>query len=109
MIVQLLFGASVPPEKAMADAPATAVKVGVPQPLVVAPAGFATTIAPGEVGNASVKFSPLIVTGFGLVNVKVSAETPPALVGFGLNFFVMVAEVGSMMAAIRLPTEKSAL
>ena len=63
----------------------------------------ATVIAPGAVGRVSVKFNPLTVTEVGFVNVKVNAETPPALVGSGLKFFAMVtAEAGSMMYAKRV-------
>ena len=103
LIVQLLFGASVPFEKEMEAAPATGAKVGVPQPVVVAPGVGATVIAPGVVSSVSVKFKPLTVTEVGLVNVKVNAETPPALVGSGLKFFAMVtAEAGSTIYAKRV-------
>ena len=99
LIVQLLFGASVPLENEIEVAPAVGEKVGVPQLVVVAPVGFATVIAPGEVGKVSVKLSPLTVTGEGLVNVKVRAETPPAFVGSGLKFFAIVTADGSKIYA----------
>src|SRR5689334_11077654 len=94
LMVQLLFGASVPFENEMEAAPAVGAKVGVPQPVVLAPVGLATTMAPGVVGNVSVKLSALMVTGVGLVSVKVRAETPPVVVGSGLKFFEMVTTEG---------------
>ena len=107
--MQLLFAAIVPFEKESEPAPAVGAKTGAPQPFVVAFGVASMTIAAGEVGKVSVKFSPLTAPAFGLVRVNVSVETPPALVGFGENCFAMVTLVGSMIFAIREPVEKSAL
>ncbi len=99
LIVQVLFAAIVPFENEMEAAPATGANVGVPQPEVDALVGLATVIAPGEVGSVSVKFRPLTLAAFGLVNVKVSVEIPPALVGSGLKFFEIVSVEGSRINA----------
>ena len=99
LIVQLLLGASVPFENDTEPLPATGAKVGVPQPDVDAFVGLATTIAPGfvgVVGSTSVKFRLVCVTGVGFVNVKVSVDIPPTLVGSGLKFFAIVTAEGSI-------------
>ncbi len=101
LIIQSLFGPMEPFENEMEPAPATGVKVGVPQPDVVAPVGLATTIAPGDRGKVSVKLAPLMEAVFGLCNVIVKVEEPPALVGFGLKLFAMVIAEGSMILVIR--------
>ena len=99
LIVQLLLGASVPPVKRMPGSPAASAPPVLsnsdPPHVLDVLSGVATTMAPGEVGNVSVKLSPLTVTGVGLVNVKVNAETPPTLVGSGLKFFEIVTAEGS--------------
>ena len=59
--------------------PATGAYVGIPQPLVAAFGGVATTIL---VGRVSEKFTPVIVTELGLVMVNTSGVTPPS--GMGL-------------------------
>src|SRR6185369_16022424 len=51
LITQLLFAASVPLENVIELAPATAVSVGVPQPLVVAAGGVATTRFAGRLST----------------------------------------------------------
>ena len=99
MMVQVLFAAIVPFENEMEAAPATGANVGVPQPEVDALVGLATVIAPGVVGSVSVKFRPLTLAAFGLVNVKVSVEIPPALAGSGLTFFEIVSVEGSRINA----------
>src|SRR5258708_8276541 len=72
----------VPPLNATDAAAATGVKVGAPQPLVLAAGTAATTMAPGLVGNVSLKATPVsTVDAFGLVSVKVSVETCPAPIG----------------------------
>ena len=108
-IVQVPLAAMVPLEKEIPAAPATGMKVGVPQPTVVAPAGFATTMAPGVVGKVSVKLTPLTAAAFGLVSVKVNLDVPPATVGSGAKFLAMVTEVGSMTAPMRKEDSISAL
>lgn len=95
LIVQLPFAAMVPFENEREVAPALGAKVGVPQPDVEAFVGLATTIAPGLVGRLSSKWRPVCVTGVGFVNVKVSVEIPPTLVGSGLKFFAIVTADGS--------------
>ena len=95
LIVHVLFGARLPLEKEREAAPATGAKVGEPQPVVEALGELATTIAPGLIGNVSVKFRPLNEAEVGLVSVKVSVETPPAVVGSGLKFFAIVTAEGS--------------
>ena len=95
LIRHVLFAATVTPETEIEPAPATGAKVGVPQPLVAAPVGLATTIAPGEVGKVSVKLTLLTATGLGLVIVKLSADEPLALIGVGLKLLLMVTAAGS--------------
>ena len=95
LIVQVLFAAMLPFEKEREAAPAVGANVGVPQPVVEAFGVLATTIAPGVVGSASVKFNPLNEEGVGLVMVNVSVETPPAVVGSGLKFLEIVTAAGS--------------
>lgn len=95
LIVQLLFGASVPLENEREDAPASGAKVGEPQPVVEALGVPATVIAPGVVGRVSVKLRPVTVTGVGLVNVKVRLDIPLTVVGSGLKFLEIVTAEGS--------------
>lgn len=95
LIVQVLFAAMLPFENEILAAPAVGANVGEPQPVVEAPGVLATTIAPGEVGNVSVKFRPLNEEGVGLVIVKVRVEMPPTVVGSGLKFFEIVTAEGS--------------
>ena len=95
VMVQLLLGASVPFENDREALPATGAKVGEPHPEVDAFVGLAITIAPGVVGSVSVKFRLVSVTEVGLVNVKVSVEMPPTVVGSGLKFLAIVTTEGS--------------
>lgn len=90
----------VPFENEMDALPATGEKIGVPQPLVVALVGLATNMAPGEVGNISVKFKSLTVPAPGLVKVNVSVETPLTLVGFGEKLFEIVILAGLITTAL---------
>jgi len=84
--VQVPPAAIVAPLKEIEPAPATGVNVGAPQPVVVAEGVPATTIAPGEVGNVSVKATLLrAFAEFEFVMMKVSVDTPPARIGFGAN------------------------
>ena len=57
----------------------------------------------------SVKFTPLIVSVVGLVNLKVNTEVPPGEIALGENVFVISTEDGPIMDANRAPVEKSAL
>ena len=84
-MVHVVFAAIVPFEKEIDPAPAIGVNVGVPQPEVENVAGVATTIAAGEVGNVSLKFTPvmLLVVVFGIVIVSV--EFCPGLIVLGTN------------------------
>src|ERR1044071_7035010 len=107
--VQMLLAATVPFEKEIEPAPGAGANVAAPQPLMVAPAGLATTIAPGEVGNTAVKLPPETAAGLGLVIVKVRAETPLTLVGSGLKFLAIVRVEGSTIAAKRAEVPKSSL
>ncbi len=107
--VQLLFAATVPFEKEIEAAAATGANVGAPHPVVVAAGGVATTMAPGEVGKASVKLRPLTDPPFGFVSVNVSVETPPTLVGFGAKCLEIVTSDGLMIVAMRAPVAKSLL
>jgi hypothetical protein len=95
LMVQVLLAAMLPLENVIDPAPATGANVGEPQPVVEAFGVLATTIAPGEVGNVSVKFSPLNEEGVGLVIVNVRVETPPTVVGSGLKLFEIVTAEGS--------------
>jgi len=107
--MQLPLAATLPLEKEIEVTPATGAKVGVPQPEVVAPVGLATAMAPGDVGNVSVKFRPARATPLGLLMVKVSVEVPPAVVGSGAKDLAMVTSVGSRMVAMRALVAKSLL
>ena len=100
VIEQVPFPAMVPFEKEMEVAPAAGAKVGVPQLVVEAFAGFATTRL---VGNGSTKLNPLMAPALGLVNVMVKDETPFTLVGLGLKLFAIVTLLGSMILAKRAP------
>ena len=92
-----------PPEKDMDALPPVGVKVGVPQPLVVALGVTATIIAPGVVGNVSVKAAPVKgVNVLGLVRVKVRVEVPPARMGDGEKAFVMLAGASTAKVAVLL-------
>lgn len=72
----------VPFVRSILVAPAVGAKVP-PQVLVLLGAG-ATTIAPGVVGNVSLKATPLIALfWFGLVMVNVSVDVPPVRIGLG--------------------------
>ena len=102
--LQVLFAARVPLLNETEPEPAIAVKVGVPHPLVVAPGVAATCIAPGDVGNVSVKLTPVTAAAFGFEMVNVRTETPDVDVGSGLNCLENVSAFGSMMFRIRLPT-----
>ena len=97
--VQVPAAASAPPVRRMpgslADSAPPALSVNVPPQVFVVVRGEATTIAPGLVGSVSVKLRPVCVTGVGFVNVKVSVEMPPTLVGSGLKFFDIVTAEGS--------------
>ena len=70
---------------------AAGAKVGVPQPLVLAAGTAATVIAPGLVGKASLKATPVsAVVGFGFVIVKVSVEVPVTAIGVGEKSLLML-------------------
>src|SRR5437016_9789876 len=99
--VQLLLAATVPFENEIDAAPAAGANVGVPHPVVVAPGGFATTMAPGDVGKTSVKASDPTDPPFEFVSVNVSVETPPTVDGFGAKCFEIETRVGSMTTAMR--------
>ena len=110
LIVQLPLAATVALETDREPEPAVAVMVGEPHPEEEALAGLATVIAPGVVGNVSVKFKPLTTTEEEFVRVKVSDETPPALVEAGLKAFeIFTADVGSVIYAYRVETPTSEL
>ena len=106
---QLPLAGTVPPENEIESAPATGAKVGVPQPVVLAPVGFATTMAPGLIGNVSLKFTSLMAAAFGLPIVNVSVDIPPTIAGSGAKDFEIVVAVGSMITAMRALVAKSLL
>src|SRR5258706_8215085 len=88
--VQVPPAAIVPPENVIEPAFAAGAKVGAPQPEVEGFGVPATVIAPGEVGKASPKATPLMPSsGFGLVIVKVSREMPAARIGVGAKAFAI--------------------
>ena len=66
LIMQLLFGASVPFEKEIEALPALGLNVGEPQ-LVVD--GLSVLVTTTPLGKVSVKFTPLITTAVGLARV----------------------------------------
>ena len=109
LIVQNPFAAMVPLEKDIDPAPATGENMGLPHPDVDAPAGLATTIAPGELGSVSKKLNPESITGLRFWIVKVKRETPPGLVEAGEKALEKVKLVGSTIAKMRELVLKSAL
>ena len=69
---------------------AAGLKVGVPQPLVLALGVAATFIAPGEVGKVSEKATPVrVVEGFGLVIVNRRVVVPPGATALGTKALVI--------------------
>src|SRR5581483_1593486 len=106
LMTHVPFAATVPFENVIVLVPAVAVSAGVPQPLVVAPFGLAIV---RFAGRLSTKLYPLNGAPLGFVSVNLSVETPLSDAGFGVNDFAMVDAVGSMIAAMRAPTPKSAL
>ena len=91
LTVQVALAARVPPEKEIEGLPAVGTKVGVPQPLVLALGVGATTMAPGIVGNVSLKAIPVrIVDGFGLVRVNVKVVGTPIATGLGEKLLLIV-------------------
>src|SRR5687767_794113 len=97
--VQVPAAASAPPVKRMPGSPAASappkLSVNVPPQVFVVVRGEATSIAPGLIGSVSVKLRLVCVTGVGFVNVRVSVDMPPTLVGSGLKFFAIVTADGS--------------
>ena len=83
LIVQVPPAATVPDKNEIDPAPAAGENVGEPQPAVDAAGVAATTIAPDEVGNVSVKLRAPIAADVGLLIVNVSVETLPAAMGLG--------------------------
>src|SRR5688572_32011575 len=109
LITQVLLGANVPCAKESDVSPALGVKVGVPQPEVVALGGAATSMLPGTVGRVSEKLRPVRVDGVGLVKTKVSVEEPPGTVLLGEKALASVTWAGSTIDAMRAELEKSLL
>ena len=104
--VQVPPAASVPLEKEIEPAPATGAYVGVPHPVVDAPVGLATTIAPGATGKVSENATPLRESSrLGFVTVKVNVETPLARMGLGENNFEITGGFKTVRAAEALPVE----
>ena len=91
----------VPPEKETEPAPAKGEKVGVPQPVVEAFGGVATTMLPGFVGKVSLKATPDNgLFWLGLVIVKVRVEKPLARIGFGANNLAMLGGFTAVREAV---------
>ena len=99
--VQVAPAAIPPPENDTDPAPATGEKVGAPQPLVEAEGVAATTIAPGLVGNVSLKATPvsaeLVLL---LTSVKVRVEVPPVPTGPENDFAI---EGAATTVSVALP------
>lgn len=97
--VHVLEAATDPPVKriprSLAASVPPALSVNVPPQLLDVVRGEAMTIAPGAVGNISVKLRPLSDMDVGLVMVNVSVEIPLTVVGSGLKFFAIVTTDGS--------------
>ena len=94
----------------MEVAPAVGENVGDPHPEVVKVAGVATTICPPDKsGSGSVKLAPLTGVAEGLPIVNVRVDVPPATVCAGENALANESAAGSLIFAIRVPVEKSAL
>ena len=109
LMIQLLFGAMVPPENDIEESPACGLNVGEPQPVVEEFGGLATNIEAGEVGKGSVKLTPLMATGDGLTRVTTSVAVPPGVMESGTNRLVIAIDEVSIILAIRLLAEKSEL
>ncbi len=100
MTVHAPEAAIVPPLNATLAAPATGVKVGAPQPVVVALGAAATTIAAGVVGNVSENATPeSAVPAFGFTRVKVSVTVRPVPPG-PANAFVKVGAEGTVTVPV---------
>ena len=108
-IVHVPFAAIEPFENDIEVAPAVGANVGVPQPEVDAPGELATVMAPGEVGNVSVKLYPVISPLVGFVRVIVKVEVPPTTVVAGAKALAIVEEAALWILTIRADAEKSAL
>ena len=109
LIIQLLFGASVPSENEIESAPAIGLKVGEPHPVVDAFGVGATTMLSGEVGKVSEKFTPPMVDVVGFVNVIFKLEVLPGVITSGTNCFLIVILEGPTIFTPLPVVEKSAL
>lgn len=68
--------------------------------------GEATVIAPGDIGNVSVKATPLSASFWlGFVMVRVNVETPPARIGFGAKSFDMLGGDTAVSVADAMPVD----
>jgi hypothetical protein len=104
LTVQVPPAAIVAPLRLIDPLPATGLKVGVPQPEVVAPGVAATFIAEGEVGNVSEKATPdSAVLLFGFSSVKVSAVVPPCEIGLVANLLVINGGAIPVIVAVPKP------
>jgi len=82
-----VFAWIVPPVKPMEVAPAEAVTVGLPHPVVLT-AGVDAIVIP--VGRASAKDTPVRAVALIFVRVKVKVDEAPELIGSGEKFFEIV-------------------
>jgi len=91
--------AMVPPLKLIELAPALGLKVGVPQPLVVA-LGVEATCTPDGKESLTPTPASAAVLAAGLVIVNVSVEVPPTGMLVGKNALVMVGAVSTVKVSV---------
>src|SRR5258708_17421564 len=102
-MVQLVFAASVTPDRLTLVAPAVAVKLPPQVLLTLKPVGgLATVICTGKFGSVSVKATPLMgLFWLGLVIVNDSLDVPPGMIGESRNFLTICG--GASMVNCALP------
>ena len=102
--VHVAPAAMVPFENEMDPAPATAVRIGAPQPVADALGVPATVIAAGEVGSVSENDTAgRLLFAFGLVMKNVSVLVPPVRMGFGPKNFEMLGGCRAVRDAVADP------
>src|SRR5689334_9111722 len=110
--VQLLLAAIVPPVKVRLVLAASGLKLGEPQPLMVAPGTLATW---SPAGSASVKRTPVSCTLLVLASVKVNCEVLLSATGLGWKVLLMLGgwalpqPVNSTLSMLRSLPEEVAL
>ena len=104
LIVQLLLAAMLAPASFRPALPTAmglpALSVRAPPQVLVNPVE-ASVIAPGEVGNTSVKPTPVrALLAFVLVSVKIRVETPPGAIAFTAKALESTGAASSTVVAV---------